>query len=79
MRLILSLLRNFDNLRVATKFTDLAGGDASPHLAILGHAGIAWCRLILIGMMLAAIGAALLAILLWTFLRSKRREPRLVQ
>ena len=69
---------NFDNLRVATKFTDLTGRDDSPGVAIVGRTGIAWGRLVAVGLILAIIGALLLAILLWALWRAKRREPPLV-
>src|SRR2546425_6428787 len=74
----ISVPLNFDNLRVATKFTDLTGRDDSPGVAIVGRTGIAWGRLVAVGLILAIIGALLLAILLWALWRAKRREPPLV-
>ena len=69
---------NFDRLRLGTKFNDLAAGSESPRLAIVGRTGIAWGGLLALGSILAIIGGALLAILLWALWRAKRREPPLV-
>ena len=70
---------NFDNLRLATKFADLAGRDDRSSPVVISRINMGWGRLLALGLILAVIGAALMLILLWAFSWKKRREPPLVR